>query len=83
MTSGYMSLRELEDNCKVNIRFMYLMENDQLLPAYNVQVSVADEYKVVVNVNQYHSDMDCMFVYGVGDCINKGQEMPPGSLKFL
>ena len=26
MTSGYCSLRELEDNCKVNIRFMYLME---------------------------------------------------------
>ena len=28
MTNGYMSLRELEDNCKVNIRFMYLMDNE-------------------------------------------------------
>lgn len=28
MTSGYCSLRELEDNCKVNIRFMYL-SNDE------------------------------------------------------
>lgn len=27
-----MSLRELEDNCKVNIRFMYLMENER--PTY-------------------------------------------------
>ena len=27
MTSGYCSLRKPEDNCKVNIRFMYLMDN--------------------------------------------------------
>lgn len=27
-----MSLRELKDNCKVNIRFMYLMDNEQ--PTY-------------------------------------------------
>ena len=124
MTSGYCSLRELEDNCKVNIRFMYLMDhqtpsyrtfgyfineilqdkienifndinlqeyiqkieicgpnrnsysktdnsatfmriktdymgNDQLLPAYNVQIGVADEYIAVVDVNHYRSDMDC------------------------
>ena len=32
MTSGYCSLRELEDNCKVNIRFMYLMEHQT--PSY-------------------------------------------------
>ena len=167
MTSGYCSLRELEDNCKVNIRFMYLMDHqtpsyrtfgyfinevlqdkienifndinqaifneehvdlqhiyidgskfeanankytwvwkkatekfryklyekitaeieeinkeiawsevqistnseyvpdylneiiDQLLPAYNVQIGVADEYIAVVDVNHYRSDMDC------------------------
>ena len=35
------------------------MGNDQLLPAYNVQVGVADEYIAVVDVNQYRSDMDC------------------------
>lgn len=28
MTQEYMSLRELEDNCRVNIRFMYLMDNE-------------------------------------------------------
>jgi len=32
MTQGYMSLRELEDNCKVNIRFMYLMDHEK--PTY-------------------------------------------------
>ena len=26
-----MSLRELEDSCKVNIRFMYLMDNERPL----------------------------------------------------
>ena len=35
------------------------MGNDQLLPAYNVQVGVADEYIDVIDVNQYRSDMDC------------------------
>ena len=27
MTNGYISLRELEDSCKVNIRYMYLMNH--------------------------------------------------------
>lgn len=35
------------------------MGNDQLLPAYNVQIGVADEYIAVMDVNQYRSDMDC------------------------
>ena len=35
------------------------MGNDQLLPAYNVQMGVSDEYIAVVDVNQYRSDMDC------------------------
>ena len=32
MTSGYCSLRELDDNCRVNLRFMYLM--DHQTPTY-------------------------------------------------
>ena len=32
MTQGYMLLRELEDSCKVNLRFMYLMDNEH--PTY-------------------------------------------------
>ena len=35
------------------------MGNDQLLPAYNIQIGVADEYIVVADVMQYRSDMDC------------------------
>ena len=35
------------------------MGNDQLLPAYNVQIGVADEYIAVVDVNHFRSDMDC------------------------
>ena len=32
MTKGYISLRELEDSCKVNLRFMYLMDHET--PSY-------------------------------------------------
>ena len=35
------------------------MGNDQLLPAYNVQVAVCDEYIAVVDAKPYASDMDC------------------------
>lgn len=35
------------------------MRNDQLLPAYNIQIGVADDYIAVVDVQQYRSDMDC------------------------
>jgi transposase len=36
------------------------MGNDQLLPAYNLQIGVSDEYISVVDVNQYASDSDCL-----------------------
>ena len=32
MTNGYISLRELEDQCRVNLRFMYLMDHET--PSY-------------------------------------------------
>ena len=35
------------------------MGNDQLLPAYNIQIGVADEYIAVMDVNHYRADMDC------------------------
>lgn len=35
------------------------MGNDQLLPAYNIQIGVADEYIAVAEVMQHRSDMDC------------------------
>ena len=35
------------------------MGNDQLLPAYNVQAAVCDEYIAVIDAKPYASDMDC------------------------
>ena len=35
------------------------MGNDQLLPAYNMQVATCDEYIAAVDVQQFASDMDC------------------------
>ena len=35
------------------------MGNDQLLPAYNMQVAVCDEYIATVDVKQYATDVDC------------------------
>ena len=35
------------------------MGNDQLLPGYNFQIAVCDEYIATFNVMQYASDMDC------------------------
>lgn len=35
------------------------MGNDQLLPGYNIQLGICDEYIAVFDVQQYASDMDC------------------------
>ncbi len=35
------------------------MGNDQLLPAYNLQAAICDEYIAVIDVKQYASDMEC------------------------
>ena len=35
------------------------MGNDQLLPAYNVQLGICDGYIAVYDVKQYAADMDC------------------------
>ena len=35
------------------------MGNDQLLPAYNLQAAVCDEYIAVIDVKQYASDIEC------------------------
>ena len=35
------------------------MGNDQLLPAYNLQIGVCEEYIATIDVKQYASDMDC------------------------
>ena len=35
------------------------MGNDQLLPAYNLQAAICDEYIAVIDVKSYASDMEC------------------------
>lgn len=35
------------------------MGNDQLLPAYNIQFGICDEYIAVLDVNQFASDSEC------------------------
>ena len=35
------------------------MGNDQLLPTYNVQLGICDEYIAVADIKQYASDMEC------------------------
>lgn len=35
------------------------MGNDQLLPAYNMQMAICDEYIAAVDVKQFASDVDC------------------------
>ncbi|MBR3241800.1 MAG: IS1182 family transposase [Parasporobacterium sp.] len=35
------------------------MHNDQILPGYNIQIGVADEYVVVADIYRYRSDQDC------------------------
>lgn len=35
------------------------MGNDRLIPAYNVQLGICDEFIAVIDVNQYASDMEC------------------------
>lgn len=35
------------------------MGNDQLLPAYNMQMAICEEYIAAVDVKQYASDMEC------------------------
>ena len=35
------------------------MGNDRLLPGYNIQLGICDEYIAVYDVKQYASDMDC------------------------
>lgn len=42
MENGYISLRELEDQCKVNLRFMYLM--DHQTPSYRTFGYFANKY---------------------------------------
>ena len=73
MTSGYCSLRELEDNCKVNIRFMYLM--DHQTPSYRtfgyfINEILQDKIENIFNdinhaiFNEEHVDLQHLYIDG-------------------
>ena len=73
MTSGYCSLRKLEDNCKVNIRFMYLM--DHRTPSYRtfgyfINEILQDKIENIFNdinraiFNQEHVDLQHLYIDG-------------------
>ena len=73
MTSGYCSLRELEDNCKVNIRFMYLM--DHQTPSYRtfgyfINEILQDKIENIFNdinhaiFNDEHVDLQHLYIDG-------------------
>ncbi len=40
------------------------MGKDQLLPGYNVQLGICDEYIAMYDVKQYASDRDCFPQFG-------------------
>lgn len=73
MTNGYVSLRELEDSCKVNLRFMYLM--DHKAPSYRtfgyfINEILSDSIeKLFCDINQKifekeHTDLQHLYIDG-------------------
>ena len=70
MDTGYASLRELEDRCKTNIRYMYLMDHDT--PSYRsfsyfineeIKESVQDIFKAVMAYIQEKDGVDLQHLY--------------------
>ena len=70
MDTGYASLRELEDRCRVNLRYMYLM--DQETPSYRafsyfineeIKESAQDIFKAVISYIQAAEGTDLQHLY--------------------
>lgn len=70
MDKGYISLRELEDNCKVNLRYMYLM--DWKTPSYRtfgyfiqeeLMESIEEIFKAVVMYIRKKEGIDMQHLY--------------------
>ena len=73
MANGYISLRELEDQCKVNLRFMYLM--DHQTPSYRtfgyfINEILQDKIENIFNdinhaiFNDEHVDLQHLYIDG-------------------
>lgn len=85
MNQGYMSLRELEDSCKVNIRFMYLMDNEH--PTYRTfghfinEVLASSIEEIFYDINQKIFDdehVDLKHIYIDGSKFKLTQTSIPG-----
>ena len=70
MDSGYASLRKLEDRCRVNIRYMYLMDNET--PSYRsfsyfineeLQDTVEDIFRAVMEHIRKQDRVDMEHIY--------------------
>ena len=73
MDKGYISLRELEDECKVNIRYMYLMDYEK--PTYktfgnfinqNLTESVEEIFKAITSyiIQKEKVDLNHLYIDG-------------------
>ena len=64
MANGYISLRELEDQCKINLRFMYLM--DHQAPSYRTFGYFINEV-LADSIEEIFQDINkkiCLFMAG-------------------
>ena len=70
MDTGYASLRELEDRCRVNIRYMYLMDHET--PSYRafgyfineeMNGKVEDIFHAVMEYIRKEDDVDLEHLY--------------------
>ncbi len=64
MTKGYTSLRELEALCKTDIRFMYLLRNENSTPTHMTFSNFINNYlkcsieEIFYDINQYIFEKD-------------------------
>ena len=68
MANGYISLRELEDQCKVNLRFMYLM--DRQAPSYRtfgcfINEVLADSIEEIFQKKKKKSSRQSMWIFSI------------------
>ena len=70
MDTGYASLRELEDRCKTNVRYMYLMDYEK--PSYRsfsyfineeIKESINDIFKAIMDYIQKTDNVDLQHLY--------------------
>ena len=68
MANGYISLRELEDQCKINLRFMYLM--DHQAPSYRtfgyfINEVLADSIEKIFQDINKKSSRQSMWIFNI------------------